>query len=63
MRALMDMGFGRRKVSRAGKSTRESSLRTDARGQPRKVINATLPGKASKEDTGIRTTNRHRWTR
>ncbi len=57
------MDFGRRKVSRAGKSTRELSLRTDAKGQPCKVTDATLPGKSSKENQGTRTTNRHRWTR
>jgi hypothetical protein len=45
----MVVELGRRKVFRAGKSTRELSLRTDTRGQPRKVTEATLPRKASKE--------------
>ena len=33
----MAMHFGRHKVSRAGKSTRELSLKADARGQLHKV--------------------------
>ena len=34
----MDIHFGCRKVFRAGKSTRELSLRTDARGQLHKAV-------------------------
>ena len=38
MRVVMDIHFGRHKVSWAGKSTQELSLKTDAKGQPYKVM-------------------------
>ncbi len=37
MRVVMDIYFGRHKVSWAGKSTQELSLKTDAIGKPNKV--------------------------
>ena len=38
MRVVMDIHFGRHKVSWAGKSTQELSLKADTIGKPNKVM-------------------------
>ena len=59
MRVLMEMHFGRRKVFRAGKSTRKPSLRTDAKGQPDLVMTPHCQEKPLRRSQGTRTVNGH----
>ena len=55
----MDIHFGRHKVSRAGKSTRELSLKADAIPQGNKAVTPRCQEKPLRRSQGTRTVNGH----